>query len=373
MRDTLNRYETPPFSVEAISCDRCHGDTAAHLQHPSRQNIINPQRLSARARDSICEQCHLTGEARVLNPGRQFGDFQAGHELEEVFSVYVRDGSDPSLSKGSIKVVSHAEQLALSMCARKSSGKLWCGTCHDPHEQPENPANYYRQRCLGCHENMILQTHASRAGDCISCHMTKRKAKDGAHTVFTDHRIARVPQAEDDKSLVVPPVAKLVAWHEPAGALALRNLGLANIEIGERDHSAEHMDEGARQVVEAMKSFPPDPVMLTKVGQVFLRKGDTSDALEVFEYTLGLDQTRAGSHVNLGNAYREAGQTDKAVSELDRAIQLDPSLESAYLSLGEIFAKAKNEDGVRAVYKRYLQFMPESFATRKALLRYGAR
>jgi hypothetical protein len=41
--------------------------------------------------------------------------------------------------------------------------------------------------------------------------------------------------------------------------------------------------------------------------------------------------------------------------------------------LGEIFAKAKDEDGVRAVYKRYLQFMPESVATRKALLRYGAR
>lgn len=171
----------------------------------------------------------------------------------------------------------------------------------------------------------------------------------------------------------MPPVAKLVAWRAPAGALALRNLGLANIEIGERDHSAEHMDEGARYVVEAMKSLPPDPVMLTKVGLVFLRKGETSDAIEIFEYTVSLDPNRAGSHANLGNAYKEAGQTDKAVRELERAIQLDPSLETAYRSLGEVFAKAKDADGVRSAYKRYLQFMPESIAARKALIRYGAR
>jgi hypothetical protein len=373
VKDTLNRYETPAFSVETISCDRCHGDPAAHLRQPSRQNIVNPQRLPARARDSICEQCHLTGETRVLNPGRQFGDFQPGRELEEVFSVYVRDASDPALLKGPIKVISHAEQLALSACARKSAGKLWCGTCHNPHEQPENSAKYYRERCLSCHGNTILQTHALPAGDCISCHMTRRKAKDGAHTVFTDHRIARIPQAADDNSSATPPVGKLVAWHEPPGSLAVRNLGLANIEIGERDHSAEHMEEGARQVVAAMKVLPPDPAMLTKVGLVFLRKGEASDAIDVFEYTLGLDPSRAGSYANLGNAYKEAGQTDKAVSELERAIQLDPSLEIAYRSLAEIFAKVKDQDKVRAIYKRYLQFMPESVAMREALIRYGAR
>ena len=213
-------------------------------------------------------------------------------------------------------------------------------------------------------------THASPAGDRVSCHMPARKAKDGAHTVFTDHRIARVPK---DTGGDAPPVGKLVAWHEPAGPLALRNLGMANIEIGERDHSGEHMDEGARQLVEAMKSSPPDPVMLTKVGLAFLRKGEVSDAIEVFEYTLSLDPSRAGSHANLGNAYKEGGQQSKAIAELERAIQLDPSLEAAYRSLGEIFAKAEDQDGVRTIYQRYLQFMPQNISARKALIGHGAR
>ncbi|MGH2361814.1 MAG: hypothetical protein ACRDGM_14905, partial [bacterium] len=140
---TLNRYEDPPFAAETIGCDRCHGPPERHFAQPSAGNIVNPRNLKRRARDSICEQCHLAGEARIPNPGRAFQDFSAGHELEEVFSVYIG-------GKG-FKVVSHAEQLAQSACARSSGSRMWCGSCHDPHQKPANPRQYFRERCLACH------------------------------------------------------------------------------------------------------------------------------------------------------------------------------------------------------------------------------
>jgi tetratricopeptide (TPR) repeat protein len=207
---------------------------------------------------------------------------------------------------------------------------------------------HYRERCLACHGEKLLKTHAKPADNCIACHMPGRKAKDGAHTVFTDHRIARAPVTGSQESA---PVAKLIAWHEPRGALALRNLGLANIDIGERERSAE-----------------PDPVMLTKVGLVLVRKGEGTDAAEVLEYAVQLDPGRAGSHVNLGNAYKESGLAEKAIAEFERAIELDPSLESAYRSLAEIYSRAGNADGVRKTFERYLKFMPNSMTARKALL-----
>ena len=125
-------------------------------RHPVRP-IINPRKLSFRARDSICEQCHLSGVARIPNPGNQINDFRPGEELEDIFSVYLYESSrDPSRANP-LTVISQAQQLALSTCAQQSHGKLWCGSCHDPHEKPANPDVYFRARCLSCHGSDICE------------------------------------------------------------------------------------------------------------------------------------------------------------------------------------------------------------------------
>ena len=258
---TLNGYEMPPFEAEAITCERCHGPVEAHLRDPSPGSIVNPANLPPRARASICEQCHLSGDARIPNPGKRLSDFRPGQDLEEVYSVYVFEASlDPS-RPSALKVISQAQQLALSTCARRSQSKLWCGTCHDPHEQPADPKTYFRSRCLSCHGAALVKTHprpsdlarAARpdlsgsrppsrerlapaegsSDDCIGCHMPRRPVSDGGHTVFTDHRIARRPPSETSAAGADAP-SPLVAWYEPPAAFAKRNLGLAGVEVGER-------------------------------------------------------------------------------------------------------------------------------------------
>ena len=364
---TLNRFEPIKAEDESITCERCHGDTSAHLAHPAKETIVNPKRLAPRARDSVCEQCHLMGEVRVLNPGRQFTDFRPGQNLEDVFSVFIRDSSESAAGKGAIKVISHAEQLKLSVCARKSEDKLWCGTCHNPHEKPVDPVAYYRERCLSCHGQALLTTHAKPVDNCVGCHMPTRAAQDGAHTVFTDHRISKIPVPDRSNPDPVDPVSKLIAWREAAGPLAMRNLGLADIEIGDRQQSTRLLQEGASQVVEAMKSLPPDPVILTKIGLVLLRSGEAADAIEPLTYALRLEPDRAGSHVNLASAYKEAGQTAQAIVELNRAIELDPSLETAYQALEDVYAEQKDLAGLARTLKLYLAFMPNNMSARENL------
>ena len=123
-------------ALSPISCERCHGPAQAHLQKPVPGSIVNPAKLLSAARDSVCEQCHLEGEVRVLNPGKHWQDFQPGNTLETVFSTYLVRAA-PGLGD---KAVSQAEQLSLSRCARESAGRLWCGTCHDPHSSATNRA-----------------------------------------------------------------------------------------------------------------------------------------------------------------------------------------------------------------------------------------
>jgi hypothetical protein len=145
------------------------------------------------ARDSVCEQCHLIGVARILNPGKKFTDFAAGKPLEETFTIYHNES--PTGSETAFKVISHSEQLALSKCARSSGGRMWCGTCHNPHDEPAEPVSYHRGRCMLCHSKTTFASdHPDKTSNCIGCHMTRREAGDGGHSAFTDHRIQRQRQ-----------------------------------------------------------------------------------------------------------------------------------------------------------------------------------
>ncbi len=359
---TLNKFEKPAFATEGITCERCHGAVEAHLMRPSSGNIVNPVKLSTRARDSVCEQCHLGGEARIPNVGRKLSDFKPGTELEETMSVYINELPADPASQSTVKVVSHVEQLALSACARRSEGKLWCGTCHDPHAKPAGTLAY-RDRCLSCHGPQLVKTHPKPATDCVACHMPTRPARDGGHTAFTDHRIARRAQTSD----VVSPRRKLVAWREPAGPMAVRNLGLANLTIAERDQSPLHMEEGRAKLMEARPFFPNDPALLTSLGLVALRKRMNQEAVELFEQAVRAQPDYAPYYVNAATAVNLAGDSAKAILLLERAISLDPSLETAYRRLVEVYLRAGQPEKVRGTFERYLRFMPNNVTAQTAL------
>src|SRR5579883_138519 len=164
--NTDNGYEKPIFEGHAIGCERCHGPGERHVQERSKgvpvegaidYTIFNPSRRflaehenekQAVLRDAVCEQCHLSGEVRVLRRGRDLYDFRPGLPLYSFWSVFVRDHR----SKGTEKAVNHVEQMHLSRCYQESSGerKLECVSCHNPHEYVTGPQrlSYYRARCL---------------------------------------------------------------------------------------------------------------------------------------------------------------------------------------------------------------------------------
>ncbi|MBV8864595.1 MAG: tetratricopeptide repeat protein [Acidobacteriaceae bacterium] len=345
--NTLNSYQAPPFAGTAIQCDRCHGPAEAHLKRPVPGSIINPAKLSPAARDSICEQCHLSGDIRVPNPGKALADFQPGERAEEVFTVYVAAAPVES----GIKVISHAEQLALSMCARNSGGKLWCGTCHDPHDKPLIAATYYRERCLGCHASNISAAHAAPGQNCISCHMPQRAAKDGGHTAFTDHRITRRPEPEGKLSLAT----ELAAWREPAPGFRERNLALALITQGLQNAVPDQVIRGYRTLSRIEKSLANDPVALTELGSVLLTAKQPKEAERRFAMALALRPHYAPYEVNLGDALLEEGELTRATEHLKRAMDLDPLLPQAIHLLGQAYraeGQSAAADEVSANYDR---------------------
>jgi len=318
---TVNQYDSVPFPQLSIGCDRCHGSPVAHLAHPAMGNIVNPKKLAPAARDSICEQCHLIGSARVLNPGRRFSDFKAGEVLENTFTIY---HDKPSAGAESVfKVISHSEQLAQSKCSLGSGGKLWCGTCHDPHNEPAMPVAFYRERCLLCHaKTPFIASHPNKASDCIGCHMPKREVQDGGHGVFTDHNIQRRP------SVTAPHIdginlAGIAPWRTPPAELAARNLGIGLIETGMDRGSAKDILSGYRTLTEVQEQFPRDSEIYNSLGSALLAGGQYSEAVRAFDLAVRFDPFSSQKETSLGQSYLLLGEQTAGEQHLERAMALD--------------------------------------------------
>jgi hypothetical protein len=332
---TLNQYRSPAFSAEAITCERCHGSAERHLSDPRAGSIVNPAKLEPAARDSICEQCHLLGAGRVLNPGKKFGDFQPGQRLEDVFTTYCNVWPRGT---GKFKVISHVEQLARSTCARKSNGQLWCGTCHDPHNKPLEPVRFFRSKCLSCHLENFPGSHPDKESNCISCHMPRRDAKDGGHTAFTDHRIQRRPEPEE----ILTGDPDIAAWREPAPDLQRRNLGIAYVNVGMERRSPPFLIRGYRLLTDVQNQFSTDSEVFTSIGVALLLAKQTSEAELAFERALQLNPDSVSGETNAASAYLQAGDLDAAVVHLERAVALDPLHLPAVTPLIELYRRQGN-------------------------------
>jgi len=102
----------------------------------ARRSIVNPARLSPRLAEQICINCHQGGDARVLQPGKEYADFRPGTWLSDTLAILkmVSQRSDEDL-------LEHHSAMQASKCFSGSEGKLSCFTCYDPHSQPVRGQN----------------------------------------------------------------------------------------------------------------------------------------------------------------------------------------------------------------------------------------
>ena len=197
----------PVIQELAIGCENCHGPGKAHVEyrrsdrHSSLDPIVNPSKLPPAKRESVCNQCHLSGREIVPRYGRRLEDFRPGMHLSDVLCVFT--GGRTTSDGQNTKAVSHVEQMRSSRCFQKSGGRLGCISCHDPHATPaaKERAEFFNARCAKCHietqsgcaESLAKRRTPKTGNSCIQCHMPRFDAGDVPHTTQTDHRMLRRP------------------------------------------------------------------------------------------------------------------------------------------------------------------------------------
>ena len=334
---TYNRFPDPPWDEAGVSCERCHGPGEAHVKHGG--SIVNPAKLGPAERDSVCAQCHLTGEESIERPGQSLAKYTPGKRLSDYADYFVAAGA-------AMRATSHVERFSASRCKQASGNRMWCGTCHDPHSVPKasERSAYFREKCKGCH----MPDPCRRGADCTGCHMPKSAVTDAAHSVLTDHSIPRRP------SVTVPPdVTELVLFG--GGEPSFRALGLAYANLSIR--SGDRVDQ-QRAIRLLEQAEPKDAAVLTSLGHWEEIHGRLQEAVVLYERALRDDPNRIVAAVNLGSIVAQRGDLDRAIQLWSDAFERDPATREAGLNLAIALRRKGDIDRARAVLLRVLRFDP---------------
>ena len=176
-----------------VGCERCHGAGSAHVEHPTRDNILNAARMDYVHANDTCIQCHSQGQP-LKNPieGKYY-DWPVGyavgldlsafwklesHELGKLTFTHFPDGT-------AHKNRMQGNDFVPSLMYTRG---VTCFSCHDPHGS-SNEAMLRRSAsevCLACHGpgsqngphavSITAHTHhkeGSAGSQCVACHMPK--------------------------------------------------------------------------------------------------------------------------------------------------------------------------------------------------------
>ncbi len=387
-----NRFQQPPFRFLTVGCERCHGPGVVHVEQRRQEapfdgsidfSIVNPRKLRPEIRDDVCAQCHFAGDARVLQPGKNYLDFRPGTPLGEVVAIF---SVPPAIKGNRFVALDQFEQLKMSRCWAASNGRMGCITCHNPHFQPhgDQAADFFRRRCLTCHstescrEPLAQRQAASPPDNCILCHMPKRPTENIDHSSLTDHRILRIPS---EIPLVLqgrtpaPPMDLINDTEAPDSGETqanLRSLALAYVQV--TAHYPELGEKGLAILEQAAARIPNDSGIQAAYG-LFLRVArprEEQRAAQALQKAVDLGSKSAEVRTQLARLQLHKGEVTASIELYKESIQLEPYYTPAYLDLARLYSMLKDRKSALEILDRVLKVDPGNDAARQEWLKVAA-
>ncbi len=399
----------PHVLPEGTGCERCHGPGAAHVTVATdldassaaiRESIVNPGRLSPALANDVCMQCHLQPTSKLTSFTRVFGradySYLPGTRLADYMVHFDFETNEDDAER--FEIDSAAYRMRQSVCFEKSAGALTCITCHDPHEKvpTAEAADYFRERCFACHavdacsvEKMVEASGHASDGDCIACHMPKRRTDDVVHVVMTDHKIVRHrPErdllAELDETL--SPTVERTSFYGPSREPEAVYLAISEVRDGVEGAAAKLVAALSGARVTALEPYVElasaalsagDVVMASEalgsvgasstglplyhalVGGVKGAMGDWSGAKDAYEEAIELSPVYATARFNHAMAAMRLGLADDAEAGLQETVRLRPAHAKAHFNLGMVHIRAGRMDAAGSAFERAAAVDPD--------------
>jgi Tetratricopeptide repeat len=384
------QFRNPPFDELAVGCENCHGPGRAHVREmqgftpvpkSGTAAIVNPLKLFPWLADNICMSCHQTGDARVLQLGRNFGDFRPGRPLDDTLAILMappKPESPPNTDH-----LQYYLSMILSKCYRSSKGKLTCISCHDPHVQPsraEAPA-YYRAKCLGCHSDkscpVPLDTRLKKnhPDNCMGCHMPRRSVTGISHASLTNHRIIARPSEPFPAvtfhlaTSLLPDVVHLDAVPGRSGSgLSQLVLLQAYGQLG-AEHP-EYMRRYFELASQLATSHPDNTNVLEALAARALAKktpDGAADAVRYLNHAINLGSRTAWDFQVMGSVLLGTKRFQRAVNCLQTGVQRVPYDPLLYGLLAEGYMELDRPSEAIEILNKAMKWFPQDDRLRELL------
>jgi tetratricopeptide (TPR) repeat protein len=298
---------------QGIDCQRCHGPGGEHARTAGRAAMVNPAKLSPERRIEVCMQCHLeTTSTRIPAVLQRFDraafSYIPGQPLAD-FAIHF-DHAPGTGHESKFEAVSSVYRLRQSRCFLESGGKLECATCHDVHNVPrgDEALRQYSSVCSQCHTAAhpagVTTSVTATEGDCITCHMPKRRVDDAPHVIMTDHLIQR---------------------RAPANAL---------VEFAERP-AEEYRGEVAPYYPSPLPDTPQN-ALYRAVAQVGLGNNVAAGLPELVRRIDEIKPEEAEFYMVLGDGWKSVGKPQDAAAAYQRALKIKPDSTRAMRALAAV-------------------------------------
>jgi len=97
------------------------------------------------------------------------------------------------------------------------------------------------------------------------------------------------------------------------------------------------LDEAEIEVQKLLKQFPNDLTCLNILGVITDRKGQTEQAIKIYQKALQINENSAETHFNIGSILHRLGRSNEARISYEKAITIKPDFLNAYFNLGLVY------------------------------------
>jgi tetratricopeptide (TPR) repeat protein len=137
-------------------------------------------------------------------------------------------------------------------------------------------------------------------------------------------------------------------------AIAVRDNAPSRINLANALVTLEARDEALQHLRRAAQLAPDSTIVLTRLGELLLAKGELDDAERALKRSLGIKETPE-AWLNLGGVYLEGKAYDQATQAFEGLLKARPGHRVASFLLARALHQAGRGREAKAAYRRYLE------------------